>query len=144
MADISALERAGLPFDPRLVRYGNYDADSGREAMTSLLGAAKPTAVFAGNDTIAIGVLSALYAGGLRVPEDVAVVGYDDIPTARHAVPPLTTVRTTAPEQGCRAAEMLIDLVNEKPLAETKVSLPPRLIVRASCGGALKTKVEVL
>ena len=138
-----ALERAGLTFDPRLVRYGNYDADSGREAMRSLLDVTpKPTAVFASNDTIAIGVLGALYARGLRVPEDVAVVGYDDIPNARHTVPPLTTVRTTAPEQGCKAAEMLIDLINEKPLAEAKVSLAPRLIVRESCGAALQKRVE--
>ena len=139
-----ALERAGLPFDPRLVRYGNYDAESGRGAMLSLLEVSpKPTAVFAGNDTIAVGVLGALYAGGLRVPEDVAVVGYDDIPSARHTVPPLTTVRTTAPEQGRRAADMLIDLVNEKPPAEKKVALPPRLVVRESCGAALQKRVEV-
>ncbi len=130
------LEEAGLEMDERLVRYGGLSAESGYEAMRSLLEDAPPfTALFAGNDTIAFGAIAALYERGLRVPEDVAVVGYDDIPTAAYAAPPLTTVRTHPREQGQRAGEVLIGLVQGDTPPERNVHIGnAELIVRASCG----------
>lgn len=128
-----ALERAGIGYDPALVRHGNYSAESGFEAMRSLL-EERPRAVFCGNDTIAFGALAALREAGLRVPEDVAVVGYDDIPTAAYAAPPLTTIHTPALEQGRLAGEMLIQLVRGETPPEPQIILPSKLVVRCSCG----------
>lgn len=135
-----AIEHAHLPHDEALVRYGNYSAASGFEAMRSLL-KEKPSAVFAGNDTIAFGAMAAVHQAGLRVPEDVAVVGFDDIPLAEFAAPPLTTVRTPALEQGRFAGEMLIRLVRGEEVAERRIVLPSELVVRYSCG-ALSAEVQ--
>lgn len=129
-----ALAGAGLPFDRRLVREGDFSPESGYAAMTSLLETgADFTALFASNDTVALGAMAALRARGLRIPEDVAVVGYDDIPMAAFSAPPLTTVRSPALEHGELAAEILIALVKGEAV-EAKVPLETRLIVRASCG----------
>lgn len=130
-----ALTEAGLPYDPALLRTGNYSASSGFVAMTSLLDArANFTALFASNDTVALGAMAALRGRGLRIPEDVAVVGYDDIPVAAYAAPPLTTVRSPALKHGRLAGEMLISLIRGEPVKKTKVQLELDLIVRASCG----------
>ncbi|MBS3967193.1 MAG: LacI family DNA-binding transcriptional regulator [Truepera sp.] len=129
------LADAGSAADPELVRYGNYSAASGFAAMRSLLTEQPyPTALFAGNDTIALGALAALHQHGLRVPEDIAVVGYDDIPTAAYAVPPLTTVRAPATEQGRLAGEMVLDLIAGQPVPSPRLLLDTELIVRDSCG----------
>ena len=140
-----ALEKAGLPYDPALLREGDYSAESGFTAMTSLLEAnTEFTAVFASNDTVALGAMAALRQRGLRIPENVAVVGYDDIPLAAYAAPPLTTVRSPAREHGRLAGEMLIKLIRGEPVEKVEVQLGLELIVRESCGAgacsdALKT-----
>lgn len=131
-----ALGRAGIAFDETLVEMGNYSAESGFDAMQRLLARARPTAVFVGNDTVALGALSAIHQRGLRVPQDIAVVGYDDIPIARFTIPPLTTVRTPALEQGRRAGEMLISLIRGEAPEAKQVRLESELIVRESCGAA--------
>lgn len=132
-----ALEAAGLPYDPALLREGNYSAASGFAAITSLLEArADFSALFASNDTVALGAMAALRAHGLSVPEDVAVVGYDDIPLAAYAAPPLTTLRSPALEHGRLAGEMLIKLIYGEPVEKVQVRLELKLIVRASCGAA--------
>jgi LacI family transcriptional regulator len=132
---LEALENAGLPTDSRLVEYGNYSAESGFEAMKRLLRRKpRPTALFAGNDTIALGAMAAIHQHGLRIPEDIAVVGYDDIPTAPYMVPPLTTIRVFAPEQGRLAVEMLSSLLQEARPTELHKVIPTPLIVRRSCG----------
>ena len=129
------LSEAGLPTDDALVRYGNYDAASGFAATRSLLADGVTfSALFAGNDTLALGALAALHQAGLRVPEDVAVVGYDDIPTAAYAVPPLTTVRTNPKEQGRTAGDLLIKLVRGEPAKHSIQVGPAEFIVRDSCG----------
>ena len=132
-----ALDGAGVPFDPALVAHGSYSAASGYAAMRRLLleGAALD-AVFCGNDTVAFGVMTALREAGRRIPEDVAVVGFDDIPMAAHAVPPLTTVANPAVQSGRRAAEMIIALVHGEEVPEPVVILPSPLVVRRSCGVA--------
>ncbi len=128
-----ALEGAGIPFDPALLREGDYSAASGYAAAQSLLAAgADFTALFVSNDTVAFGAMAALREHGRRIPEDVAVVGYDDVPLAAYAAPPLTTVRSPAVEHGRLAAEMLIKLVRGETVAEPRLKL--ELIIRASCG----------
>lgn len=130
-----ALEGAGLPYREELVRVGNFTAASGYEAMHDLLlTGPRPTAVFAGNDTVALGALAALHEHDLRVPDDISVVGYDDIPLAAYAVPPLTTVHTPALEQGRLAGEMLINLIRGEAPAERQVRLLSELVIRASSG----------
>ncbi len=130
-----ALADAGLPYDPALLRTGNYSASSGFTAMTSLLDAhTNFTALFVSNDTVALGAMAALRQRRLRIPEDVAVVGYDDIPVAAYAAPPLTTVRSPALAHGRLAGEMLINLIRGEPVEKVKVQLELDLIIRASCG----------
>ena len=134
-----ALAAAGLPYDPALLRVGNYSAASGFTAMTSLLEASTDfTALFASNDTVALGAMAALRQHGLRIPEDVAVVGYDDIPLAAYAAPPLTTVRSPALEHGRLAGAMLINLIRGEPVAKLEVQHDLELIVRESCGAKPK------
>lgn len=130
-----ALERAGVEIDARDTVEGHFSAASGAAATQALL-ARRPdlTAVFCGNDTIALGALAALADLGRRVPQDVAVVGYDDIPTARFFVPALTTIAAPAVEHGRRAMELLVDLVDGRAPAERRVRLDARLVVRRSCG----------
>lgn len=130
-----ALDDAGIPFGDELVRFGNYSAESGFEAMKDLLRLKPyPTAVFAGNDTIAVGVMAAISQKGLRIPQDIAVVGYDDIPIAAYTSPPLTTVRVPAVEPGRLAGEMLIQLVRGEEPEERVVRLETELVIRESCG----------
>ena len=125
---------AGLPFDRALVREGDFSPESGYAAMTSLLDTkADFTALFASNDTVALGAMAALRAHGRRIPEDVAVVGYDDIPMAAFAAPPLTTVRSPALERGELAVEVLIALIRGEEV-RNQVLLATELVVRTSCG----------
>ncbi len=130
---------AGLYAGDELERFGNYSAESGFEAMKDLLrDKPYPTAVFAGNDTIAVGVMAAIQQQGLRIPEDIAVVGYDDIPIAAYTTPPLTTVRQSAHESGELAGDMLIQLVRGEEPPERRVRLEAELIIRDSCGASLR------
>jgi DNA-binding LacI/PurR family transcriptional regulator len=132
------LEKAGIHTGDELVRFGNYSAESGFEAMKDLLRVKPyPTAVFVSNDTVAVGVMAAIHQKGLRIPQDIAVVGYDDIPIAAYTVPPLTTVRQAASESGRFAGEMLIQLVRGEEPTERQVRLEAELIVRESCGASL-------
>jgi DNA-binding LacI/PurR family transcriptional regulator len=132
----SALEEGGIPFDESLVRWANFSHESGYEAALELLsGGEVPTSIFAGNDTVAIGAAAALRERGLRIPEDVALVGIDDIPTARFLNPPLTTVRVPTREFGRVAGEMLIKLVYGERPEPARVYLPAKLVVRESSGG---------
>ncbi len=131
----SALEAAGIPVDPRRVRSGNFSAESGYEAMISLLSEPeRPTAIVTGNDTIAIGAMAAVSESGLRVPDDVAVVGFDDIPLARYASPALTTVRVPASEMAAVCGDMILDLIETGWLDPLKRWFPAELVVRRSCG----------
>ena len=129
-----ALLAAGLS-DVGLLEYGNYSAESGFMAMRKLLKRRRrPTALFAGNDTIAMGAMAAIHQHGLRIPEDIAVVGYDDIPTAPFMVPPLSTMRVSALEHGQQAVQTLNELLQgERPSVLVKTLETP-LVVRESCG----------
>jgi LacI family transcriptional regulator len=133
-----ALRDAGAPFDERRVRFAAFDAATGYEQMRALLASGVGmTALVAGNDTIAIGALTAIHEAGLRVPEDIAVIGHDDIPVARFVTPALSTMRVPAEELGRQCGEMVIRLLNGEHIESRKVVLPPELIIRQSCGAQL-------
>jgi len=129
----SALERAGVAFDQALVRYGDFLHEGGFARAVELLELPDPpTAIFAGSDEQAFGVYEAARQRGLRIHEDLSVVGFDDLPVARWASPPLTTVRQPLAEMGSAAAEMLGELIEGQPLRSTRVELSTELIVRES------------
>ncbi len=125
----------GLPLDPDLVAPGDFSPASGAAAIRLLLEQQKVDfeAVVAANDNMALGALEALQARGIRVPGDVAVVGFDDIEETTAVTPPLTTVRQPIYGQGKQAAEMLLALLAGEEVPE-QVTLPTRLVVRRSCG----------
>jgi DNA-binding LacI/PurR family transcriptional regulator len=131
------LGAAGIAFDPALVRYGEFDPDTGYAAMLSLLTKSPlPTALYAMNDVMAFGAVAALNERGVRVPEDIAVVGFDDIRLARYCTPPLTTIYEPGIEHGRRAGEVLIDLINGKEPPEPYRMLDTSLVIRESCGAS--------
>jgi LacI family transcriptional regulator len=127
-----ALEAAGLPFDPELVRVGGYRAaettDAARELLTR---SERPTAVFAANDLSAIRVLEIARDLGLRVPQDLSVVGFDNVPEAANAVPALTTVAQPLHQMGAEAVRLLLGLL-AGVTSEEHLLLPATLVVRAS------------
>jgi len=129
----SALDRAGLSYDPALVRHGDFQHEGGFVHGGDLLDLDDPpTAIFAGSDEQALGVYEAARQRGMRIPEDVSVVGFDDLPIDRWLSPPLTTVRQPLAEMGSVAAEMLGTLIDGQPLASRRVELATELIVRGS------------
>ncbi len=132
-----ALAAAGVPFDDSLVRVGGYDADLSALAAHELLSnPRRPTAVFATNDVSAIATIEAALTLGLRVPEDVSVVGFDNIPESALCTPPLTTVNQPIRTMGERAVELLIRLIREQPVEQTHLTLPTELVVRGSTAPA--------
>jgi LacI family transcriptional regulator len=129
----SALERAGIRFDPALVRNGDFRHEGGFLRGSELLDLPDPpSAIFAGSDQQAFGLYESARQRGLRVPQDLSVVGFDDLPVARWVSPPLTTVRQPLAEMGRAAAEMLGDLIDGRPLRANRVELSTELIVRES------------
>jgi LacI family transcriptional regulator len=129
----SALERSGVTFDQGLVRYGDFQHEGGFACAVELLELRQPpTAIFAGSDQQAFGVYEAARQHGLRIPEDLSVVGFDELPVARWASPPLTTVRQPLAEMGSAAAQMLGELIEGTPLRSNRVELSTELIVRES------------
>ena len=129
-----ALAEHQLEFDPRLVEQGNFAEQGGRVAIQRLLKTGLQfDAVFAGDDATAIGALAALNHAGLRVPDDVALVGFDDMPPSRYLNPPLTTVRAPTEQVGREAVKQLVRRI-QTGQAEAEVLLPTELVIRQSCG----------
>lgn len=127
-----ALAAAGIPFDPELVRVGGYRAAETTDAARELLSRSdRPTAVFAANDLSAIRVLEIAHDLGLRVPEDLSVVGFDNVPEAANAVPALTTVAQPLHQMGAEAVRLLLGLL-AGGTTEEHLLLPASLVVRAS------------
>jgi LacI family transcriptional regulator len=128
-----ALEDARIPFDRHLVGVGRYNEDIAREAATQLLSREdRPTAVFAANDISALTVMRVAHERGLRVPDDLSIVGFDDIPDASQAAPALTTVRQPMQQLGADALTMLLELMGGAELAQTHKRLPTALVTRAT------------
>jgi LacI family transcriptional regulator len=130
-----ALAEVGIASEAALELAGDFGEESGLRAGAAIVGlAAPPTAVFAANDAMAIGCLAAMREHGLRVPADVSLVGFDDIPIARYVTPPLTSVRVPIAELGTRAMERLLSAVDGKAAHERRQELvPTTLVVRGSC-----------
>jgi LacI family transcriptional regulator len=135
---LNALAEAGLaPTAMRELPTQRLDVAAGRDAGARLLGLAeRPTAVFCANDLLALGVLQAMYAAGVGVPDDLAIVGYDDIEFAAAAAVPLTSVRQPAMTMGALAAELLLEETEAEtaptPHEHRRVVLQPELVVRRS------------
>jgi LacI family transcriptional regulator len=132
-----ALQEHGLPCYAELVIAGAFSENSGYTAMERLLQQDPvPDAVFAASDQMAIGAIAAIRESGLRVPEDVALVGFDDIETAQYTHPPLTTVHQDLLGQGQLAVNLLLSRINgAESTVETQI-LPAELVIRHSCGCA--------
>jgi sigma-B regulation protein RsbU (phosphoserine phosphatase) len=130
----SVLAEAGLPFDSRLIRFGDFVRRSGEIAMSDLLASgAAPEVVVAANDGMALGALSALERHGLRVPEDVALTGFDDLSMARLNDPPLTTVAQPVETMITMAVRQVVAQLHGQSV-EPLVRLSAQLVVRESCG----------
>lgn len=129
----AALTSAGVEVDPVLIRHGNFQHIGGYQAARELFALPEPpTAIFAGSDEQAFGVAEAARVTGRRIPEDLSVVGFDDLPISRWFSPPLTTVRQPLVEMGRTAAEMLLKMINGSEPHSRQVELATELVVRSS------------
>jgi len=129
----AALQAQSLPVQPELIMIGNFTEEGGEQAMQRLLPHA-PRAVFVASDTMAVGALRAIYAAGLRVPDDIALVGFDDIPLSARLTPPLTTVRQPIRQLGGMAVQLLLEAVAHPEAGPYRMILATELVVRESCG----------
>lgn len=128
-----ALADAGILFDPSLIGVGRYELEVTRESARVMLAVeSRPTAIFAANDLSAIAVIDAAHDLGLRVPEDLSVIGFDDVPEASRRALPLTTIQQPMRRLGAVAADMAFTLLMGQELDETHVILPTRLVARAT------------
>ena len=130
----AALDAANVPSDPQLECDGTFSEIDGYTATKTLLELSEPpTAIFAGNDRQAAGVYRALHELGITVPDDISVIGFDNLPFTELLSPPLTTVHAPRLELGRTAATMLLRLINGKPLEMPRVVLPTQFVERQSC-----------
>jgi LacI family transcriptional regulator len=132
---MKAFVERGRNFDESLFIEGDFTEESGYYAMKRMLGV-KPDAVFAASDIMAIGAMRAAREAGLSVPDDIAFVGFDDLPIATLLKPRLTTVRQPVHQFGIKAVEILIDLIENGVTPTRRIILDTELIVRESCGSS--------
>jgi len=133
----SALVNAGLPYDDAYIRYGDFDPDSGHARMHELLKQDPiPTAVFIASDVVAFGAVAAIGEAGLRIPEDIAIVSFDNVPLSRYVQPALTTINLPAKQLALKTSEILMHLIRNEPVDEKQVLLDTELIIRESCGAS--------
>jgi LacI family transcriptional regulator len=138
-----ALTQAGLPIDENLVAWADFSHESGyRSALRLLERNSDFTAIFTGNDTVAIGVMAALHDRGREIPRDISIIGIDDIPPSKFLSPPLTTIHVDGAGYGRLAGEMLISLVNGIRPQPDRVYLPTDLMIRSSTAGP-RTRLSV-
>jgi LacI family transcriptional regulator len=128
------LRQAGIPLDPELIQAGDYTTGTGMICAQKLLNLPDPpTAIFAANDQSAIGVIKAAQEAGLRVPDDLSLVGFDNIPEAVYVNPGLTTVEQSIDKMGYVATEMLVSLIQGESLDSNLYEMHTHLIIRDSC-----------
>jgi len=128
------LHQANIPVDPELIQVGDYFMETAIICARKLLNLSNPpTAIFAANDQSAIGVIKAAQEAGLQVPDDLSVVGFDNITEAAYINPGLTTIDQAIDKMGYIATEMLIDLIQNKPLECNLYKMMTQLIIRNSC-----------
>ncbi|RMB61899.1 LacI family DNA-binding transcriptional regulator [Tessaracoccus antarcticus] len=129
----SAHDEAGITPDPALIRWGDFTAEGGYQHATALLALEDPpTAIFAGSDHQALGVQRAAHEAGMRLPQDLSIVGYDDLPMTAWLSPPLTTVRQPLREMGALATRMVLSLAEGKELVSMRMDLATELVIRES------------
>lgn len=131
-----ALADHHIAYDENLVAYGDFSPDSGYLAMLKLL-PQRPRAVFVASDTMALEAIQAIQDAGLRVPDDIALIGFDDLSPAMRATPPLTTIYQPIHDVCQRAVEKLIDISHNDDSKHEHIVLPTALVVRESCGAHL-------
>ena len=130
-----ALDEAGLHFDESLVRYGDFDVESGYVQMFSLLEAGISfTSAFVASDTVALGAKAAIRDHGLNIPQDIALVGFDDLPFSQYTDPPLTTVHLPVVELAQQGCNMLIQILQNEHHPSQQTILRTKLVIRKSCG----------
>jgi len=137
-----ALEVHGIILDKRLVAEGIAGANCGYVAMQRLLVHARPTAVFAANDEAAAGAIRAIKESGLRIPQDIAVVGFDDGALAPHTEPPLTSVRVFRTVMGEWAVKRLLELLTDYESPPIQIKVSTQLVIRGSCGAKVKNRCK--
>ncbi|HEX2954324.1 MAG TPA: LacI family DNA-binding transcriptional regulator [Bacillota bacterium] len=128
------LNQHGIAYDPQLVERGFFTEDGGAKAFHKLVNRTQFTAVFAGNDEMAVGVFGKARELGIEVPREMAVVGFDNIRLARHIVPGLTTADMPKQQLGSSAARKLIEILNHGDIEYEKTILRSELVIRQSCG----------
>lgn len=128
-----ALNERGFSIDPDLIRVADFTQQRAYEETKRLL-SANPDAIFAASDGMALGVLRALREEGRRVPEDISVMGFDDLPPAVNATPPLTTVRQPIRRLGVLAVDTLIDIIENGGTPPRQIMLTTEIVIRQSCG----------
>ena len=132
-----AYHDAGLQVDEELIYRGSFRRAAGYEGTLALMALPKPpTAIFASSDAAAFSAMDALHVLNLRIPQDVSLLGFDDIPTAAESHPPLTTIHQPFLKIGRAAAEMLLRVIEGKPMDGLYQELPTRLMVRGTCARA--------
>ena len=137
----AGLAQAGLAVEPALMATGAFGFDAGFAAALTLLGRQpRPTALFASNDSQAFGAIEAARTLGLRVPEEVSIIGFDDTPAAQWSAPPLTTVRQPFAEMGRVAMRRLLRLIAGEELASPRVELATQLVIRKSTAAVESSK----
>ena len=130
-----ALASQGIPYKESIIKYGEFSMQSGYQRMQELLASQeKFSAAFIGSDQVAIGAVAAIREKKLRVPEDIAVVGFDDLPVALYNCPPLTTVHIPVPQLARQASEYLINMLSGNPITKEQIILDTHLVIRGSCG----------
>jgi LacI family transcriptional regulator len=138
-----ALDKAGISFEPALLGFGDFDLESGYEQMKRMLEKVPiPSAVFVASDVVAFGAMAAIRENGFSIPNDIAVVGFDNVPLARFIDPYLTTIHLPAAELAQCAFEILSKLIRNEPIDKRQVLLDTHLIIRESCGANLRDDLD--
>ena len=136
-----AMRKAKIALNRDWMRRADFTFEGGIRAGAELLSLSpRPTAIFACNDESAAGVLVAAHERGLRIPEDLSVVGFDDFPSARKTYPALTTVRQDLAEISGKATRLLLDLIHERSPASIHIRIPTKLVIRDSAGPRLRKR----
>jgi len=134
---LEALRGAGIEPDPALVVNGAFVQPGGFAAAGQLLALdSPPTGIFAANDEMAFGAIDAISSKGLKVPDDISVIGFDDIPTSSYVFPTLSTIRQPFETMAARAVAELVELIQGRPVGAVRIAFPTRLVVRNSTGPA--------
>ncbi len=138
-AFVEAMRLHGIVPDRRMIREGTHTAEGGKREMSALLRLSKrPTAVVTSNDWTAIGALHAIQSEGLRVPEQISLVGFDDIPLVSYTTPALTTVRMSAVDVGATAFDALFKMIGGEKLEGDVYQIPTKLVIRDSTARATR------